>query len=200
MGLFSAPKQQSDSYSGLRAPGNDGAFKALLGRTPSDMGFLVDRLQDQARAPVFFNLNADGLLPQQTSGVNTLGRNLFSSISSNYAGRGLMAPDNVAGVIGSAVREASPQLMNMIGQNVRDSILIPEAVRQGRFAQLQNAMGLYPALLGSESHSTSSGGGIGYNFANQAGTNLAQWLNPQTWMGGGAQGSNGAGAGNAALF
>ena len=46
-------------------------------------------------------LNASGLTDAQSTAFNTLGKNLFSDVSSNFAGRGFLSPDNVGGVIGN---------------------------------------------------------------------------------------------------
>jgi hypothetical protein len=175
MGFFDGGSSESKSYSGLRNDYNNSAFLNVLDRTPNDLNFLVNRLQKDVSSPLpSFNLNPQGFLPQQMEGVNTLGANLFGNVSSNYASRGLSSPANVSGVVGSALKQAAPQLMPIIGQNVRDSILIPETVKQQRFASLQNAMNLYPSLLGSSSSSSMQGPNI-------LAQNLAQWTNPNAY-------------------
>lgn len=188
MGFFDggSSSYSSDSFSGLRSRDND-AFNKIANRTPGDYNFLQNNLQSWAKSPIpGLNLGADGLLAEQRAGVNTLGQNLFSAVSGNYAKMGLMNPQNVSGVIGSAVTQASPGLLDLIGSNVRDSILMPEQIKQNRFAALNNAMSAVPGLLGQESHMTgrTTSPGIGYtfgnSFANTLGQGLAQWFSPNT--------------------
>lgn len=173
MGFFDGGSSEQNQYSGLRAPGweNYGAFKGVLDRTGGaggDYGFLIDSLKGQiGTAP---KVNSSGFFDQQMEGVNVFGRNLFNNISSNYAGRGFLSPESVSGVIGSAVREASPQLMGMVGQNV----LSADAMAQNRFGALNQALQLAPALLGSESHSKQEG-------PNLLAQNVAQWTNPNSY-------------------
>lgn len=192
MGFFSGGKsyQNSESFSGLRVKKGTGddntAFNSLLYRTPGDLNFTVDALKARTQDTNPFQLNSQGFMASQMEGVNQFGKNMFNDVSSNYAGRGFLAPENVAGVIGSAVTNASPQLMQQIYQNQAGN----QAVQSDRFNQLNQALSLYSGLLGGQSQSqgTTTSNGIGFNFANQLGSNLAQWANPSTFSPGGGKG------------
>lgn len=194
MGLFSGGKSESrsDAYSGLRGTDMSG-YNALLARTPGDVNFLTNRLQKQVDENPF-TLNAQGFMPEQMAGVNMLGKNMFADVSANYAARGLNSPGNISGVVGSALAAASPQLMGMVQQNV----LGLEQAKQNRFQMLQNAMNLYPSLLGQESHTLqkTSAPGIGYVFGSSLANTLGQTLG--SLGGGGKEASGGGGTGGAA--
>lgn len=157
--------QSSSSYSGLRMPWSDSAYRSVVDMVPQNLDFAFNRIKKQIDSPVP-QLNSNGFFDSQMEGVNVFGRNLFNNISSNYANRGLLAPDNVAGVIGSAVREAAPTLMGQISQNM----LIPEQIKQNRFGSLINTLGLVPGFLGGQS--TSSGSSSGTNV-------LSSWATPE---------------------
>jgi hypothetical protein len=205
MGFFSGGKseQRTDAFSGLR--GNDmSGYNALLARTPGDVNFLTNSLQDRTRNTNPFNLNSQGFMASQMEGVNQLGKNMFADVSSNYAMRGLSNPQNVSGVVGSALTQASPALMGMIQQN--------EVANQNevsnRFAALNQAMQLYPGLLGQESHSVQKttspqlGYTLGSSFFNTLGSKAAESLFNAGSAGAGGAGAGGASAagGGAALF
>jgi hypothetical protein len=119
-----------------------------------------------------FQINAQGFMPEQMAGVEMFGKNMFNDVSANYASRGLNSPANINGVIGSAVAAAAPQLMGMAQQN----LVANENAAQGRFAQLNQAMQLYPSLLGNEQHSSSktTAPGMGYTFGNSFANTLGQ--------------------------
>ena len=190
MGFFSGGKSESrsDAFSGLRGTDMSG-YNALLARTPGDVNFLTNRLQAQVDQNPF-TLNSQGFLPEQMAGVNMLGKNMFADVASNYAGRGLTNPQNISGVVGSALASASPQLMGMIQQNVFGN----ETAKQNRFQMLQNAMNLYPSLLGQESHTTqkTTAPGIGFTFANSLASSLGNTIGS---LGKGGEGGAGSGGG-----
>lgn len=169
MGFFSPSKSSfsSESYSGLRAKDNMGAFNALLSRTPGDFNYTVDLLKDRVGNNNILNLNDQGFMSEQMHGVNKLGSQMFNKVSGNYAAMGLNNPENINAVIGGALTQASPALMGMIGENVINN----QALQGNRFDQLLGALGLYQGLLGSESRQSGSttGPSIGYNWATSFG-------------------------------
>ena len=194
MGFFSGGStiSKNDSYSGLRTgdANLNGGFVNLLKRTPQDFNFAVDALKARTQDTNPFQLNSQGFTAPQMEGVNQFGKNLFNSVSSNYAGRGFLAPDNVAGVIGSAVTQASPTLMQQIYQNQAAN----QDAQSTRFGQLNQALAMYSGLLGGEDHSFAkqTAPGIGYtfgnSFANKFGDTLGQRLGN---IGGGPSGGGG---------
>lgn len=191
MGFFSGGKSTStsDSFSGLRGYDMSG-YNALMGRTPGDVNFLTNRLQDRVGNSNPLGLNSQGFTPEQMQGVNVFGQNLFNNVSGNYASRGFTSPENINGVIGSAVTQATPQLMSMIGTNQMNN----QQLVGNRFDQLQNAMNLYPQLLGGQTHqtSTTTAPGLGYTFGSSVANGLGNFFNPQTYTGATSQGSKSA--------
>lgn len=195
MGFFSGGKSESrsDAFSGLRGSDMSG-YNQLLARTPGDVNFLTNSLQDRTKDTNPFQLNSQGLMAGQMEGVNTLGRNMFADLSSNYASRGLNNAENISGVVGSALREASPALMSLIQSN---TVANANEVNN-RFGALNQAMQLYPALLGHEQHSSqkTSSPGLGYTFGSALATSMGQGLG-SSLFGGGSGGGGGSASGAA---
>lgn len=164
MGFFSPSKQSSYSYqtSGLRDIESPGAYMALMNRTPGDFTFALDNLQNRADSGGnILGLSNQGLMNAQLQGVDTLGRQAFNQASSNFALRGFNRPENIGGVVGSALTALSPQLMSLVGQNVLNN----QQLQSNRFAQLQDMMNLYPDLLGGKQFSSGSGRDPGFGYA-----------------------------------
>lgn len=169
MGFFSGGSTTSttDSFSGLRGTKQ---FKPLIGQIGSGfetgMNFAKGRLQDTNP----FQLNAStGLTAPQMAAFNTLGQNLFSNVSSNYAGRGFLSPENIGGVVGSSLQQAAPQLLGQVFQNQ----VANESAVQDRFGALRGLLDTGTGLAGSETHSTSR-----TTSPNLLGQAVSGWANP----------------------
>jgi hypothetical protein len=134
----------------------------------------------------------------QMKAFNTLGQNLFSNVSSNFAGRGFMSPDNVTGVLGSSLTQAAPQLMQQVFQNQMGN----QSVMSDRFGALRGLLDTGTGLAGSQtkSHSqTKAGDMLGSAMAGAIG----KWASPD-WMvslvNGSGSGGGGGSSGMKALF
>lgn len=169
MGFFSggSTTSTSDSFSGLRGTKQFKPFAGeLAGGFTTGLNFAKGRLQDTNP----FQLNTStGLTAPQQAAFNTLGQNLFSDISSNFAGRGFLSPDNVSGVIGSSLTQAAPQLLHQVFQNQ----VANESAVSDRFGALRSLLDTGTGLAGSETHSTSVTKGP--NLLGQA---VSGWANP----------------------
>ena len=91
-------------------------------------------------------LGAQGLFPQQRAAAQELVRQSFSGVSGQAAGRGQLSPQNLPGVAGSAVQRVLPQLLPLIGQNIRD---VAGAGQQGALARAGAAGQVLPGLVGT---------------------------------------------------
>lgn len=173
MGFFSggSSTQQSDSYSGLRGTGQ-------FGNAASDTGtgytFGLNTIKSRVGDMNPLGLNANGLTTAQNNAFATLGKQMFGNVSGSYAGRGFLSPDNINGVVGSALQQVAPQLMGQIYQNQMGN----QSVMSDRFGALNNLLSTGSGLLGSESHSTAKtqSPGLGYNFLNSYLTTLGSGL------------------------
>lgn len=126
-----------------------------------------------------FSQTTPGLFREQEGWANAFANQLFSKFSGNAAARGHVSPVNAQAVVGSALTKAAPTILPLIGQNLQNSFLIPEQIRESRF---NRAMSPLQALMtGLGSTSSSSGSGFGVN-------------------GGLSVGSGGGGGGGSALF
>lgn len=171
MGFFSGGKSTSESYSGLR--GTD-QFAPLTERLGSGFQFGMDLARKRAGEENPLGLNESGLTDAQTRAFNTLGQNLFSGVSSNYAGRGFMSPENVSGVLGSSLTQAAPQLMGQVFQNQMGQ----QSVLSDRFGALRGLLDTGTGLAGSQTKSvTTSPNLLGSAVAGAIG----KWASPD-WM------------------
>lgn len=175
MGLFSGGKSwsTSDSYSGLR--GTD-YFKPHAKGIADDYRFGADSIKSRVTDFNPLGLTGNGLTTAQNSAFKTLGEQLFSNVSGSYAGRGLLSPENVSGVIGSSLTQAAPTLMDQVYKNQMGN----ESIMSDRFTQLLNVLNAGTGLAGTESHSasnTSQGNMLGGALAGAIG----KWASPD-WM------------------
>lgn len=188
MGFFSGggTTSTSESFTGLR--GTD-QFKPLSERLGSGFTFGMDTAQNRVNDANPLGLGMNGLTDAQMSAFNTLGKNLFSGVSSNFAGRGFLSPDNVTGVVGSSLTQAAPQLMNQVFQNQMGN----QSVMSDRFAALRGLLDTGTGLAGSQtkSHSQTKGGDmLGSAMAGAIG----KWASPD-WMVNAAGAMSGGGGG-----
>jgi hypothetical protein len=175
MGFFSGGKttSESQSFSGLR--GTD-QFKPLSRQLGSGFQFGMDTARQRVGDMNPLGLNASGLTDAQMNAFNTLGKNLFSGVSSNFAGRGFVSPDNITGVLGSSMTQAAPQLMDQVFKNQMGQ----QSVLSDRFGALRGLLDTGTGLAGQESRSTStttSGNMLGGALAGAIG----KWASPD-WM------------------
>lgn len=175
MGFFSggSTTSTSDSYSGLRGTK---LFKPLTKQLGSGFDFGMGVAKNRVNDMNPLGLNASGLTDAQSSAFNTLGKNLFSDVSSNFASRGMLSPENVSGVIGSSLTQAAPQLLQQIFNNQMGQ----QSVLSDRFGALSNLLNTGTGLAGSESHSTSTTKGPNLLGGALAGA-IGKWASPD-WM------------------
>lgn len=178
MGFFSAPKSEQESWSGLRGLGNNALDMA---------NFLVPATRRGAKfgQELFRNpsgqLDANGLYAQQSAMFPSVVNQAISQMSGNAGARGMLSPENIGGIAGSSAQAVAPFLLPLIGQNI-------QSIRDFGGNLFGNAIGQGYGGLGSYSQAKQTGGGIGYNFANELGKNVAQWANPSTFTPGGGKG------------
>lgn len=171
MGFFSGGKTTSESYSGLR--GTD-QFAPLTRQLGSGFQFGMDTARQRVSDLNPLGLNASGLTDAQMNAFNTLGKNLFSGVSSNYAGRGFVSPDNITGVLGSSMTQAAPQLIDQVFKNQMGQ----QSVLSDRFGALRGLLDTGTGLAGSESRSVTKGPNmLGGALAGAIG----KWASPD-WM------------------
>jgi len=172
MGFFSggSTTSTSDSYSGLRGTGQfKGLTKGLGSGFQTGLDFATNRLQDTNP----FGLDrSTGLTAPQMAGFNKLASNLFSQFSGSGAARGMLSPENVGAIGGSALTQAAPQLLQQIFQNQ----VATEGAVGDRFGALRGLLDTGTGLAGSETHSTSTTKGP--NLLGQA---VSGWASPQGW-------------------
>lgn len=175
MGFFSGggTTSTSESYSGLR--GTD-QFKPLSERLGSGFTFGMNTAQDRVNDANPLGLESNGLTRAQMDAFNTLGKNLFSGVSSNFAGRGFLSPDNVTGVLGSSLTQAAPQLMNQVFQNQMGN----QSVMSDRFSALRALLDTGTGLAGSQTkiHSQTKGGDL---LGGAMAGAIGKWASPD-WM------------------
>jgi hypothetical protein len=186
MGFFSGGKttSTSDSYSGFSRPQLYDQLTSTGKAAGGDYSFLSNAGRDYFNSPMP-TLNPNGFFDAQTAGVNELARQMFGNVSGDYASRGLLTPDNLGGVVGSAVTAAAPNLMSLIASNIQQQ----EAMKANRFQPLLNTLSTAPSLLGQENHSTytQTAPGIGYTFGSNLASSLGQGLGSSVFSGAGGK-------------
>lgn len=168
MGFFSGggTTSTSESFSGLRGTKQFTPLATQLGTGfKTGLDFTTNRLKDTNP----FGLGANGLTAAQTTGFNKLADNLFSQFSGSGAARGMLSPENVGAIGGSALTQAAPQLLQQILQNQVAS----EGAVQDRFGALRGLLDTGTGLAGQQSKSHSQTKGP--NILAQA---VAGWVNP----------------------
>ena len=178
MGFFSAGKSTQESWSGLRG----------LGDTAQQMAnFLVPATKrgatfgEQLFTNPMIQLQPDGLYAAQSALFPSVVNQIASQMSAGLGARGQLSPENIGSVAGSSATAAAPFLLPLIGQNIA-------SIRDFGGNLFSNALGQGYGGLGSYSKAQQTGPGIGYNWANEFGKNLTQWVNPSTFSGGGGKG------------
>jgi hypothetical protein len=111
-----------------------------------------------------YNLDETGLFPQQRGLFNTAVNQAFSRASASAGARGQRSPENLAGIAGSAAMNVGPQFAPLVGQQVKEAALLPDAVKSQRLADMLNILQLIIGGLGGESSGTASGSKFGFNF------------------------------------
>jgi len=170
MGLFSGGQSRStsESFSGLRGTGY---FNPTVKSTGSGYTFGLDLAKQRAGETNPFQLNASGLTAAQQNAFNTLGQQMFGNVSSNYASRGFLSPENVSGVVGSSLQQVAPQLMGQVFQNQMGQ----QQVLSDRFGQLREMLNTGTGLLGTQSKTESTQRG-----PNMLGSALAEGIGSWT--------------------
>ncbi|MGL5935271.1 MAG: hypothetical protein ACRCZI_06570 [Cetobacterium sp.] len=167
MGFFSGGKSTSESYTGLR--GTD-QFSPLTSQLGSGFKFGMDTAKDRIGDLNPLGLNASGLTDAQMNAFNTMGKNLFSGVSSNYANRGFVSPESITGVLGSSMTQAAPQLMDQVFKNQMGQ----QSVLSDRFSALRGLLDSGSGMLGSYNKSETKG-------PNMLGQAVSGWASPQGW-------------------
>lgn len=198
MGLFDSVKgifgADGDSSSDPNSPNFSGGSWNIFGMDPNYTSRLYgmnDTLTNYANA----NLNpvtrpdANGFMPYQYAGMQTLANNLFNKGSASYSARGMNAPENQNAVVGSALTNALPSLFTLQNQNQ----LIP--VQQNAANMTMLTAPIVPLQQLGTVGQRSLGAGTGYNNINAANANWwDMWNNIGSfWGGGGGLGAGGGG-------
>lgn len=143
MGFGSASYGQSSSQS-EQSQGLNPAQRAWFSRqAPGEFGRLQEFAARGAQDPggLYYGQTVDQMLPigryglptGATEGVSQLGRDLYGQYSGSRAARGFNAPENLEGVIGDALRMASPQLLPLSTQFALQRAQLAPALRQASF-------------------------------------------------------------------
>jgi hypothetical protein len=176
----SQQSSQSQAQSGLWGPER----AAINARTPGDIATL--NAFGGAAPTGLPALDSMGLYPGQTNAFAQAIRQANSQFSGTAANRGMLSPENIGAIAGSAAQNVLPQFAPLISQNYAQQ----EQLGQSRFGQLVNLLQTYPGLLGQQSSSTSQGQaegpGLGYQVLGSFAGGFGQALGSKVGAGGGA--------------
>lgn len=98
-----------------------------------------------------------GLGESADTAVEKYGNFMFGKQSASGASRGMMSPENMSGVIGSAVTNALPFLIPQIQQFQQAQFMAPQSM----FGFAKSAADYWNKALGAQSDSSSSGSSYG---------------------------------------
>lgn len=166
-GSQSASSQQSR---GLLGP-ERAYFSGLTPRLFSDVERTAQAAQDDPGGlefmPVVNQLlpvGEYGLPPGAVAGAKQLGRDVFGSASANRAMRGGYSPSNLEGVLGDAVRMASPQLIPISTQYALQRAQMAPALRRSAFGYAMTPMEVISNLLAGTGEGFSRSSGFGFSL------------------------------------
>ena len=99
----------------------------------------------QAEVPQFkMSQEIPGLFQEQEGAANAFAKKMFANASASGALGGKFSPNNIPGLVGSAITNMGATLMPMISDNLKTSFLMPEQIRAQRY---QNVMSPLQALV-----------------------------------------------------
>jgi hypothetical protein len=103
-----------------------------------------------------------GVAAEFDPAIETLGNNMFGRASSTAGARGFLSPENLGGVIGSAVRQAAPQMAQYADSAAERRLFGPDKIMASRYGTVNNIFDVIARLLGSSGSSSSSSNGFGF--------------------------------------
>lgn len=162
---FNFGKSDSEQQSNSGVIGNDknilSNWAAPKATAVGDFGF------NRLMSPVpTFNVGRYGLGSQFDTAIDTIGSNMFGKASSTAGARGFLSPENLGGVVGSAVRQAAPQLAPFADSAAKLSYFGPEQIMSQRYNDINSLFTTIAQLLGSHGSGSSSA----FNFGMQTGS------------------------------
>jgi hypothetical protein len=118
---------------------------------------------DQLFAPIpQFNPGKFGVAAEFDPAIETLGNNMFGKASSTAGARGFLSPENLGGVIGSAVRQAAPQMAQYADSAANRKLFGPDQIMAQRYGNVTNIFDVIARLLGGSGSSMSSSNSLGF--------------------------------------
>lgn len=172
------PEQQY--WASSQVPGLFGNVQQASQQAQTDPG----GLQFQGAVNQLLPVGPYGVPTGATQGVMQLGQDLWSNASGARAARGGTSPYNLEGVLGDAVRMASPTLIPLATQTAFQRAAMAPQLRQSAFGYAMTPMQVISNLLSGTGESTSSSSGFGFD------TQIGQMLRGAA-SAGAASGSNG---------
>jgi len=169
---FSASKQGSTSYSGLRGTpyfdqiaGNVGKLAGATSKTAleyqkSPFGFFQGQSVNEL-APV----GPNGLPPEVGNALSSYAGQMFNKASAGGAMRGQVTPENTQGIVGSSLNNIGQFLTPYIMDYAKYRQQLPEQLMASRLGFLQNTIGSLSSSLGSESKYSGSSFGANAGWA-----------------------------------
>lgn len=168
---FGGQSSSSDSERGLsfydrlyfsdKARGEYDHVKTRAREAEADPGGLAFMPTVNALLPV----GKYGLHPNTTTGVDQLGRDMFSRASGSRAQRGFNTAYNLEGVTGDAVRMVAPTLIPLQTQYALARAQAAPALRAASFGYAKTPMDIISSLLAGAGRSTSEGMGFGLGIS-----------------------------------
>ena len=159
LGVQSSNSEQ-ESNSGLLRGDKSGISSYAAGLAPQLGGSLMNFVRSQTPS---FNTGRYGVAEEFDPAIEMLGNNMFNKASGNAAAKGFVSPGNLEGVIGSAVREAAPQLAQLADSAAQRRLFGPDQIMAQRFGTGQNFLTALSQLLGGSASGNSSS--FGFNVS-----------------------------------
>jgi hypothetical protein len=159
MGGYNQQESSNQSNSGFMGPEKQAANTQSYNRL-IDLSDVANRQLSSAVPQFQFSQALPGLFKEQEGWANAFASQLFNKTSGSAAARGQLTPFNTPAVVGSALTKAAPTILPLIGQNLQNSFLIPEQIRESRFNRAMSPLQALIAGLGATSSGSSSGFGV----------------------------------------
>lgn len=151
MGNFTSSQgsQQQQSNSGLLAA-DRAEFSPFAAQFTTDLGRQLQGLTTMPAPESGFQLGRYGLASNFDQIAKQLGDDAFTRASASGAARGILSPEGFAGVAGSGIQNALPQLAQFALPSLQNSLFGPQQFRQQNFAPSLAFANLFPGLLGNQ--------------------------------------------------
>jgi hypothetical protein len=190
---YNQSKQKSESQSGLRGT----PYEGMAESNAASAGTNLTNIANQATSDMTKYQGRTGaqMLPTGKYGMasnadpamENYGKYMFGNASSSAGARGQLAPEQLGGIVGSAVMNSAPTLLPLIQQWQLDQFQAPVSLNQAAVQTAQAPAQNWANLLGAQASASGSSFGFGVSGSakpiepTSSDERLKQDIHPVAW-------------------